>query len=108
MENVISRIAHGNVTLVWGYGDKKPNQLQELIAQVQKKLKFLERSYPAFTVRRIVDNEGVERIFPVHSPNVIAIRPTRSSKTRRAKIHFLRKRTGKAVKLEQRRSERNT
>jgi len=52
-----------------------------------------------FTVRRIVDNEGVERIFPLHSPNVIAIRPTRSGKTRRAKLYFLRKRTGKAVKL---------
>ena len=52
-----------------------------------------------FTVRRIVDNEGVERIFPVHSPNVIDIRPIRSGKTRRAKLYYLRKRTGKAVKL---------
>jgi len=52
-----------------------------------------------FTVRRIVDNEGVERIFPLHSPNVIDIRPTRSGKTRRAKLYYLRKRTGKAVKL---------
>ncbi len=52
-----------------------------------------------FTVRRIVDNEGVERIFPVHSPNVIDIRPIRSGKTRRAKLYYLRKRTGKAVRL---------
>lgn len=52
-----------------------------------------------FTVRRIVDNEGVERIFPVHSPNVINIRPVRSGKTRRAKLYYLRKRTGKAVRL---------
>jgi len=52
-----------------------------------------------FTVRRIVDNEGVERIFPVHSPNVIDIRPIRSGKKRRAKLYYLRKRTGKAVKL---------
>ena len=52
-----------------------------------------------FTVRRIVDDEGVERIFPLHSPNVIDIRPIRSGKTRRAKLYFLRKRTGKAVKL---------
>ena len=58
-----------------------------------------------FTVRRIVADQGVERIFPIHSPNVIDIRPTRSGKTRRAKLYYLRGRTGKAVKLTQRHSE---
>jgi len=52
-----------------------------------------------FTVRRIVANEGVERIFPLHSPNVMDIRPVRSGKARRAKLYFLRERTGKAVRL---------
>lgn len=59
-----------------------------------------------FTVRRIVANEGVERIFPLHSPNVVDVRPVRSGKTRRAKLYYLRKRTGKAVKLTHRRSKR--
>ena len=58
-----------------------------------------------FTVRRVVANEGVERIFPLHSPNVVDIIPIRSGKTRRAKLYFLRKRTGKAVKLAQRHSK---
>jgi len=58
-----------------------------------------------FTVRRIVNNEGVERIFPLHSPNVLDIKPIRSGKTRRAKLYFLRKRTGKAVRLAQRHSK---
>ena len=58
-----------------------------------------------FTVRRVIGNEGVERIFPLHSPNVIDVRPIRSGKTRRAKLYFLRKRTGKAVKLAHRHSE---
>jgi len=58
-----------------------------------------------FTVRRIVGDEGVERIFPLHSPNVIDIKPIRSGKARRAKLYYLRKRTGKAVKLPQRHSE---
>jgi len=58
-----------------------------------------------FTVRRIVGNEGVERIFPIHSPNVIDVRPIRSGKARRAKLYFLRKRTGKAVRLAHRHSE---
>ncbi len=57
-----------------------------------------------FTVRRIVNNEGVERIFPLHSPNVLDIRPVRSGKARRAKLYFLRERTGKAVKLAHRHS----
>ena len=58
-----------------------------------------------FTVRRIVNNEGVERIFPIHSPNVTDIKAVRSGKSRRAKLYFLRDRTGKAVKLAQRHSE---
>ncbi len=61
-----------------------------------------------FTVRRIVDNEGVERIFPLHSPNVLGIKPVRSGKTKRAKLYYLRKRTGKAVRLARRHSEHTT
>ena len=58
----------------------------------------------SFTVRRMVGSEGVERVFPLNSPNLIDIRPTRSGKTRRAKLYFLRKRVGKGVRLAQRHS----
>jgi len=58
-----------------------------------------------FTVRRIVAGEGVERIFPLHSPNVLDIKPVRSGKTRRAKLYFLRQRAGKAVRLAHRHSD---
>lgn len=61
-----------------------------------------------FTVRRIVDEEGVERIFPIHSPNVVDVQPVRSGKTRRAKLYYLRKRTGKSVKLTQKPGKRIT
>ncbi len=61
-----------------------------------------------FTVRRIVDDEGVERIFPLHSPNVIDVQQVRSGKTRRAKLYYLRKRTGKSVKLMQKPGKRIT
>jgi large subunit ribosomal protein L19 len=57
-----------------------------------------------FTVRRIVNNEGVERIFPINSPNVLDIRPIRSGKTRRAKLYYLRERTGKSTRLRHRHS----
>jgi large subunit ribosomal protein L19 len=58
-----------------------------------------------FTVRRIVNNEGVERIFPVNSPNVLDVKPVRSGRVRRARLFFLRDRSGKAVKLRHRHSE---
>ena len=57
-----------------------------------------------FTVRRIVNNEGIERIFPINSPNVVDIKAIRSGKIRRAKLYYLRQRTGKAVRLAQRHS----
>ena len=56
-----------------------------------------------FTVRRIVNNEGVERIFPVHSPNLVSIDVQRHGKIRRSKLYFLRDRVGKAQKLTERR-----
>jgi large subunit ribosomal protein L19 len=52
-----------------------------------------------FTVRRIVNNEGVERIFPVHSPFVAKVVVRRGGRTRRAKLFYLRDRVGKAVRL---------
>lgn len=61
-----------------------------------------------FTVRRIVAGEGVERIFPIHSPGIVDIKATRSGRTRRAKLYYLRQRTGKAVRLAQKFSEHAT
>jgi large subunit ribosomal protein L19 len=56
-----------------------------------------------FTVRRIVQGEGVERVFPLHSPRVVDIKVTRQGKVRRAKLYYLRKRVGKATKVKERR-----
>ena len=58
-----------------------------------------------FTVRRIVAGEGVERIFPLHSPHVTRIDIVRSGVTRRAKLYFLRNRIGKATRLKERRAK---
>jgi len=52
-----------------------------------------------FTVRRIVNNEGVERIYPLHSPFVQKVVVKRSGETRRAKLFYLRDRVGKATRL---------
>ena len=52
-----------------------------------------------FTVRRIVNNEGVERIFPIHSPRVKDVKVIRQGRVRRAKLYFLRDRVGKSTRL---------
>lgn len=52
-----------------------------------------------FIVRRLVGDQGVERIFLVHSPNVVDVVVRRRGKTRRAKLYYLRARIGKARKL---------
>ncbi len=56
-----------------------------------------------FTVRRIVNNEGVERIFPLHSPFIAKVTVKRSGERRRAKLFYLRDRVGKAVRLTEKR-----
>lgn len=61
-----------------------------------------------FTVRRIVNNEGVERGFPLHSPFIAGITVRRGGEVRRAKLYYLRKRVGKAVRLSEKRKEKET
>ena len=55
-----------------------------------------------FTVRKISYGVGVEKVFPVHSPNVVDVKVVRSGKVRRAKLYYLRSRVGKAAKLKER------
>ncbi|MCX8123590.1 MAG: 50S ribosomal protein L19 [Spirochaetes bacterium] len=59
-----------------------------------------------FTVRRISYDVGVERIFPLHSPRIEKITVVRKGKKRRAKLYFLRERTGKSAKLKEVRSRK--
>jgi len=55
-----------------------------------------------FTVRRIVNNEGVERVFPLHSPKIAKLEVVRSGFVRRAKLYYLRDRVGKARRVRDR------
>jgi large subunit ribosomal protein L19 len=56
------------------------------------------------TVRRIVQSEGVERVFPLHSPKIAKIEVKRPGKVRRAKLYYLRERVGKATRVKERKS----
>ena len=57
-----------------------------------------------FTVRRIVAGEGVERIFPLNSPNVEKVEVKRSGRVRRARLFYLRERIGKSTRLAEKRA----
>ncbi|MEM8741125.1 MAG: 50S ribosomal protein L19 [Pseudomonadota bacterium] len=53
----------------------------------------------SFTVRKISFGEGVERVFPLHSPNIDSITVVRRGKVRRAKLYYLRSRRGKSARI---------
>ncbi|MDG5487285.1 50S ribosomal protein L19 [Sphingomonas sp. FW199] len=61
-----------------------------------------------FTVRKISFGEGVERVFPLYSPNVDSIEVVRRGVVRRAKLYYLRGRTGKSARIAERRDPRPT
>lgn len=54
-----------------------------------------------FTVRRVSYGVGVERVFPMHSPNVSSVKVIRYGKVRRSKLYYLRDRLGKSAKVKQ-------
>lgn len=85
-------------------GDKERTQVFSGIV-IQKNGRGLTQT---FTVRRIVTNEGVERVFPLNSPNVLKVVVKRKGQTRRAKLFYLRDRVGKATKLVERKNHLGT
>ena len=79
-------------------GEKERIQIFEGIVIAKKHGGISE----TFTVRRVAHGCGVEKVFPLHSPNIEKIEVVRYGKARRAKLNYMRERTGKAAKIKTR------
>lgn len=89
---------HGDTVKVWvkiREGDKERLQAYEGVVIARSGAGLME----SFTVRKISYGEGVERVFPVLSPNIDRIEVLKRGKVRRAKLYYLRDRRGKAARI---------
>jgi large subunit ribosomal protein L19 len=89
---------HGDTVKVWvkiREGDKERLQAYEGVVIARSGTGLME----SFTVRKISYGEGVERVFPVISPNIDRIEVLKRGKVRRAKLYYLRDRRGKAARI---------
>jgi large subunit ribosomal protein L19 len=77
-------------------GEKERVQVYEGVVIARR---GAESPNATFTVRRVAFNEGVERVFPLHSPRVERVEVTREGHVRRAKLYYLRDRRGKAARV---------
>ena len=94
----IPDFTHGDTVKVWvkiREGDKERLQAYEGIVIARTGGGIME----SFTVRKISYGEGVERVFPIHSPNIDRIEVLKRGKVRRAKLYYLRDRRGKSARI---------
>jgi len=100
MKESVPEVEIGDVARVYcriKEGDKERIQLFEGTVIARKGAGVSE----TFTVRRVTHGVGVERVFPIHSPNVDKVELVRHGKVRRAKLYYLRDRVGKAAKVKE-------
>jgi len=93
--------AGDNVTVNYKIIEGNKERIQSFKGDV---IKRQGRGYTAtFTVRKISDGIGVERLFPLYSPNIESIKVHKVGKVRRAKLYYLRERAGKSARIKEKR-----
>jgi len=97
-KRAIPEFTHGDTVKVWvkvREGEKERLQAYEGVVIARSGSGIME----SFTVRKISYGEGVERVFPVYSPNIDRIEVLKRGKVRRAKLYYLRDRRGKSARI---------
>ena len=95
--------AGDNVTVNYKITEGNKERIQAFKGEVVQRTG--EGSTKTFTVRKISNGIGVERIFPVHSPMIAEIQVVRRGRVRRAKLYYLRHLTGKATRIRERKAK---
>jgi len=93
--------AGDNITVNYKIQEGNKERIQSFKGDVIKRQG--EGGTATFTVRKISDGIGVERLFPVFSPNIDSIQLHKVGKVRRAKLYFLRERSGKSARIQEKR-----
>jgi large subunit ribosomal protein L19 len=99
--NVPNFKAGDNVTVNYKIIEGNKERIQSFKGDVIKRQGT--GSTATFTVRKISDGVGVERLFPIHSPNIESIVLNKVGRVRRAKLYFLRERSGKSARIKEKR-----
>ena len=93
--------AGDNITVNYKIQEGNKERIQSFKGDVIKRQG--EGGTATFTVRKISDGIGVERLFPIFSPNIDSIQLHKVGKVRRAKLYFLRERSGKSARIKEKR-----
>ncbi len=93
--------AGDNITVNYKIQEGSKERIQSFKGDVIKRQG--EGGTATFTVRKISDGIGVERLFPIYSPNIESIQLHKVGKVRRAKLYFLRERSGKSARIKEKR-----
>jgi large subunit ribosomal protein L19 len=93
--------AGDNVTVNYKIVEGNKERIQSFKGDVIKRQG--QGATATFTVRKVSDGVGVERTFPVNSPNIESIVLNKTGKVRRAKLYFLRSRSGKSARIKEKR-----
>lgn len=93
--------AGDNITVNYKIQEGNKERIQSFKGDVIKRQG--EGGTATFTVRKISDGIGVERLFPLFSPNIDSIQLHKVGKVRRAKLYFLRERSGKSARIKEKR-----
>nr|ARW60279.1 ribosomal protein L19 [Laurencieae sp.] len=100
IKSIITKVEVGDtikIQKVIQEGNKERIQVSDGVVISKKNSKINQ----TITVRKVIQNIGVERIYLIHSPQIINIKVTRRSKIRKSKLYYLRTRSGKATRLKQ-------